>query len=50
MKIITSNMTQIKKLFLNHNLITDNGLINISNLKLLKCLDLRCNKISDHGL
>jgi hypothetical protein len=43
-------MTQMKKLFLNHNKITDNGIKDIHQLTQLICLDLRCNMITDQGL
>jgi len=50
MIIICTNMPQMRKLFLNHNQITDSGLSEIWNLKNLRCLDLRCNRLTDKGL
>lgn len=50
MKIICASMGQVRKLFLNHNLITDAGMTDIRNLKFLKCLDIRCNRITDQSL
>jgi Leucine-rich repeat (LRR) protein len=50
MDLICLNLINLKKLFLNHNQITDEGLKNIQKLKFMKWLDLRCNKITDVGL
>jgi hypothetical protein len=50
MEVICLNLVNLKKLFLNHNKITDEGLKNIQELKFMKWLDLRCNKITNTGL
>jgi len=47
---ICNSFLELKKLFINHNQITDDGLSSIVKLKSLKCLDLRCNKITSESL
>lgn len=43
---ICSSFSELRKLFINHNQISDEGTINLPKLKKLKCLDIRCNKIT----
>jgi Leucine-rich repeat (LRR) protein len=47
---ICNSFLELKKLFINHNQITDDGLSSIVKLKSLRCLDLRCNKITSESL
>ena len=47
---ICNNFDNLRKLFINHNTINDDGVENIGKLKKLVCLDIRCNKISSKAL
>jgi Leucine-rich repeat (LRR) protein len=47
---ICNSFAELRKLFINHNQITDDGVASIPKLKNLRCLDLRCNKISSQSL
>jgi Leucine-rich repeat (LRR) protein len=43
---ICNSFQDLRKLFINHNQISDDGVTTIVKLKNLKCLDIRCNKIT----
>jgi hypothetical protein len=47
---ICSSFPELRKLFINHNQISDDGLGTLPKLKLLLCLDLRCNRITSNAL
>lgn len=48
--LICHNMPHLKKLFLNHNKITDGGVAEIQKLKDMRCLDMRCNLLTSASL
>lgn len=49
-KVICDNLLNLRKLFMNNNGISDEGMGGIEKLKNLRCLDLRSNMITDKGL
>ena len=47
---ICNNFENLRKLFINHNEVNDDGVSAIGKLKRLTCLDIRCNKITSESL
>lgn len=47
---ICNSFNELRKLFINHNQISDEGVVSIVKLKRLRCLDIRCNKITSEAL
>lgn len=47
---ICNSFPELRKLFINHNQISDDGLGTLPKLRLLRCLDLRCNRITSDAL
>ena len=50
MTLICENLTKLRKLFINNNQITHQGVKQIGKLTNLRCLDLRSNQIGDEGV
>jgi hypothetical protein len=48
-KVICENLKNLRKLFINNNRITHEGIKDIGKLTNLRCLDLRVNEIGDEG-
>ncbi len=49
-RTICENLVHLRKLFINNNNITDEGIASIYKLANLRCLDLRVNHIGDRGM